>query len=292
MPKADIVYVVHLGIFETHLMKCIIGFLRKYKRLQIFDALWKSLAVYPGYSALNKEYCRISQCTGKEMRNLVKVILPCFAASLCRPSAVELPIFTQAPTCIRSIVDFTLMSQYKSHTDKTIQYLEQNLKDFHDDKEVFKEYRKDKSTTRKLTEVTTRIRGENSEVLNQHCLSGTTAAKRRRIADAQSRDFVGIVADIYEEDVDFSFVKIHLLSHCRDDGSLFGNIQMYSTESGETSHKTIIKKDYRQSNRNDASHQILRTYARLESLKIHEMNIEASIPRPIHNELHKRQHKY
>jgi hypothetical protein len=291
LPKPDILHVVYLGIFETHLMKWIIGFLKKYKRLQTFDAIWKSLAVYPGYSAPNKEYSRVSQWTGKEMRNLVKVILPCFAASLRRPSAVERPIFTQSLICVRSIVDFTLMSQYKSHTDETIQYLEQYLKAFHDHKDVFKEYRKDKSTTRKVREVTTRIRSENSEVLNQHRLSGATAAKRRRIADEQRRDLDGVVADIYEEDVDFNFVKIHLLSHFGDHVRRFGNIQMYSTESGETSHKTMIKEGYRRSNKNDASHQILRTYARLDSFKIHEMNVEANIPRPIQDELRKEQHK-
>ncbi|KAG0132971.1 hypothetical protein HOY82DRAFT_459395, partial [Tuber indicum] len=72
---------------------------------------------------------------GKEMRNLVKVILACFAASLHRPSAAERPIFTQALTCVQSIVDFTLMSQYTSHTDEMIQYLEQFLKAFHDHKD-------------------------------------------------------------------------------------------------------------------------------------------------------------
>jgi len=97
------------------------------------------------------------------------------------------------------------------------------------------------STTRKVREVTTRIQGENSEVLNQHPLSGATAAKRRHIADEQCRDLDGIVAHIYEEDVDFNFVKIHLLSHFGDHVRRFGNIQMYSTESGETSHKSMIK---------------------------------------------------
>ena len=110
LPKPDSLHVVYLGIFETHLMKWIIGILKKYKRLQAFNAIWKSLAAYPGYSAPNKKYSRISQWTGKEMRNLVKIILTCFAASLCRPNAAERPIFTKALTCVRSIVDFTLMS--------------------------------------------------------------------------------------------------------------------------------------------------------------------------------------
>jgi len=109
LPKPDILHVVYLGIFETYLMKWIIGFLKQFKRLQLFNAIWKSLAVYPGYSAPNKAYSGISQWTGKDMRYLVKVILPCFAAALCRPSTVERPIFTKALTCVWSIVDFTLM---------------------------------------------------------------------------------------------------------------------------------------------------------------------------------------
>ncbi|KAG0632974.1 hypothetical protein HOY80DRAFT_861581, partial [Tuber brumale] len=87
----------------------------------------------------------------------------------------------KALTCVRSIIDFTLMAQYQSHTEETIQYLERYLKAFHDHKDVFKEYRKDKSTARKVRE-------------------------------------------------------IHLLSHFADHTQHFGNIQMYSTESGETSH--------------------------------------------------------
>ncbi|KAG0632929.1 hypothetical protein HOY80DRAFT_854248, partial [Tuber brumale] len=198
LPKPDILYVVYLGIFETHLMKWIIGFLKKYMRLQAFDAIWKNLPAYPGYSPPNKEYSRVSQWTGKEMRNLVRVLLPCFAAALCRPSTGECLIFTKALTCVRSIIDFTLMAQYQSHTKETIQYLERYFKAFCDHKDVFKEYWKDKSTAR----------------------------------------------------------KIHLLSHFADHIRRFGNIQMYSTASGETSHKIMIKEGYRRSNKNDASYQI------------------------------------
>ena len=176
MPKPDILQVVYLGRFETHLMKWIIELLKKYKQLQTFDAIWMSLAAYSGYLAPNKEYSRIPQWTRKELRNLVKVLLPAFEASLCRPHATERPMFTKALTCVRSIVDFTLMSQYRSHTDEKIQYLEQYLKAFHDHKDVFKEYRRDKSTAWKVRKVTARIRGEYSEVLNQHRLAGAKAA--------------------------------------------------------------------------------------------------------------------
>jgi len=76
------------------------------------------------------------------MSNLVKVILLCFAGVLRCPSAVERLILAKALTCVQLIVDFTLISQYKSHTDETIQYLEQYLKAFHDHKDVFEENEK------------------------------------------------------------------------------------------------------------------------------------------------------
>ena len=90
-------------------MKRIIRFLKKYKQLQTFNAIWKSLAVYPAYSAMNKVYSRIiSQWTGKEIRNVVKAILPGFAISLRRPSAVQCTILNYALTCVQLIVDFTV----------------------------------------------------------------------------------------------------------------------------------------------------------------------------------------
>jgi len=79
-----------------------------------------------------------------------------------------------------------------------------------------------------------------------------------------------MVTDIYNEDVDFNFVKIQQLRHFCDNIQGFGNIQMYSTELEETSHKTMIKKGYRRSKTNYTSHEILRTYARLASFNIHE----------------------
>ena len=56
LPNPDILQVVYLGIFKTLLMKWLIGFLKKYKSLQTFDAIWKILSAYPDYSAPYKEY--------------------------------------------------------------------------------------------------------------------------------------------------------------------------------------------------------------------------------------------
>jgi len=75
-----------------------------------------------------------------------------------------------------------------------------------------------------VREITTRIQGKNSEVLNQPQLLEAPLVKRRCITDEQCSNLAGMVADVYEEDVDFNFVKIHLLSHFEDHMQRFENI--------------------------------------------------------------------
>src|SRR5205807_1906745 len=101
----------------------------------------------------------------------------------------------------------------------------------------------------------------------------------------QHRNLDRAIAGIYVKDIDFNFVKTHLLTHFRDYVSHFRNIQLYSTESGETNHKTMIKEGYRWSDKNDDTHQILQTYAKLDSFKICQMNIQADLQHPIDDEL-------
>ncbi|KAF8435256.1 hypothetical protein BGX38DRAFT_1072558, partial [Terfezia claveryi] len=43
--------------------------------------------------------------------------------------------------CVRSITDFYLMTQYDSHTDETISYLEKYLCIFYETKDVFLRFR-------------------------------------------------------------------------------------------------------------------------------------------------------
>ena len=68
------------------------------------------------------------------------MLLPYFAASLCYLNTVEHYRFAKAKICVWSIVDFTLISQEKSDTDETIQYLEWYLEAYYDYKDVIKKY--------------------------------------------------------------------------------------------------------------------------------------------------------
>jgi len=68
------------AILGGHIIKWIIGLLKKYTWLHIFDPFRITLAIYPGYSALNLESCEKSQWSENKMRNVAKVRPPCFPA--------------------------------------------------------------------------------------------------------------------------------------------------------------------------------------------------------------------
>jgi len=73
----------------------------------------------------------------------------------------------------------------------------------------------------------------------------------------------------------FNFIKMHLLSHFCDHICQFGNIPMYSTEFGELLHKTQIKAGWRQSNKNDASQQIVQSYSRQHGIRMRLLNLQS-----------------
>jgi len=73
----------------------------------------------------------------------------------------------------------------------------------------------------------------------------------------------------------FNFIKIHLLSHFSVHIRHFGNIPMYSTEFGELAHKEQIKDGWRQSNKNDATRQIVHSYSRQHAIRIRLLNLES-----------------
>ena len=54
---------------------------------------------------------------------------------------------------------------------------------------------------------------------------------------------------------------------------------MYSTEFGEASHKQMVKEGNRRYNKNDATFQILRAYARIDGFCMHDMNAQCELER-------------
>jgi len=117
--KPDMLHTIYLGLFK-HMMDRIEGLLKKHGRLQAFDDVWKALPPYPGFLVPKKAYREVSQWHGKEMRNLGPCILGVLAVALCQPGGAQAIPFKPARGCVRALVDFTMMGQYRSHTPDTI----------------------------------------------------------------------------------------------------------------------------------------------------------------------------
>ncbi|KAF8415574.1 hypothetical protein BGX38DRAFT_1074797, partial [Terfezia claveryi] len=130
--RGDTLHTLYLGMLK-HLMKWIQEFLDHIGRLTVFDHIWSRLPPFPGFTRPNKAYRSVSQWQGKEMRNLLRVLLAVFAAALTSCH--------KAILCVRYITDFILIAQYKVHTPGTIQSMKDYLEDFHKYKELFLRFR-------------------------------------------------------------------------------------------------------------------------------------------------------
>jgi len=84
-----------------------------------------------------------------------------------------------------------------------------------------------------------------------------TLSKRHRIRNAEREEEIERLMDLIFCESHFNFVKMHLVSHLCDHIRQFRNIPMYSTEFGELGHKTQIQAGWRQSNKNNASGEIV-----------------------------------
>ena len=121
----------------------LVGFLEYHERIVAFDYVCRWLLPYPEFSVPKKVYQMISQWSGKEIYNFEKIILRTFTAALCqnadqpRPTAAQSQEFNKAIRFVRSITDFYLMTQYRSHTSETVSYMQEYLRGFHETKDVF-----------------------------------------------------------------------------------------------------------------------------------------------------------
>ena len=93
--KADLLDNIYLGLLK-HMMKWVEGFLKKRKREQAFDDIWKALPPYPGFNVPKKAYREVTQWQAKEMRNVGRCISAVFASALRNPDGSQQVPFQRA----------------------------------------------------------------------------------------------------------------------------------------------------------------------------------------------------
>ena len=220
----DLLHTIYLRLFK-HMMDWIQGFLKKHGRLQAFDDAWKTLLPSPGFFVPKKAYREFTHWQGKEMRNLGRCLLGVLAVALRQPDSTQVIPFKPALECVRALVDFNMMAQYRSHTDETMAFMEDYLGRFHQMKDIFLEFRVSKRTQAKIDEEQKELRHQRVRT-NQH----VAPCKRRRVYDEDRQEENDRRMDLIHSESHFNIIKMHLLITFGDHISQFGNISMYSTE--------------------------------------------------------------
>ena len=194
--KLDPLQNIYLCLFK-HMMEWVEGFLKKHKWQQAFDDAWKEIPPHPGFSVPKKAYRKVTQWQGKEMRNLGQCISAVLASALRNPDSSQHQDFNIALKCVGALVDFSLMTQYRSHTPDTLAYMERYLQTFHQTKDIFFEFRTSKSTRAEVNRQDWESRRliANQIAQEAHHIS---AAQRRRQADQNGLQSADRRADLIQ----------------------------------------------------------------------------------------------
>ena len=138
--KPDILHTLYQGMVK-HVLIWIKLFLQHHGRYGAFEAAWLRIPPFQDMPAPRKAIGKNKQMTGKLFRNSVKFLVPTLYIALKDPPEDKADVFLRAEICIRYIVDFTLVAQFKFHTETTIELLNKYLAGFHEYKEVFHAFR-------------------------------------------------------------------------------------------------------------------------------------------------------
>ena len=196
--KPDLLHNIYLGLFK-HMMESVEGFLKKPKRQQAFGDAWKEPPPFPEFSVPKRGYREVTQWQGKEIRNLGPCISEVLGFALRNPDSSQHQDFNIALKCVGVLVDFSLMTQYRSHTLDILAYMERYLQAFHQKKDIFLEFRTSKSTRAEVNhhDCELRILMANQIAQEAHRIS---AAQRRWQADQNRLERVNLRADLIQRE--------------------------------------------------------------------------------------------
>jgi len=118
----DVLHQLYQGVFK-HLLSWCQRLLSKTE----FDLRIASLAPAFGVRHFAKGISGISQMSGTERKQIAKVLLACLVGRLPQ----------QGLDACRGLMDFIYLAQYPSHSETTLQYMEDALELFHHNKQFF-----------------------------------------------------------------------------------------------------------------------------------------------------------
>ncbi|QRW12422.1 hypothetical protein RhiLY_11421 [Ceratobasidium sp. AG-Ba] len=120
----DLLHQVHKGVMKDHLIKWVTTHLGK----PVLDERYVSMPDCQGMRHFKNGISTVSQWTGRELKEMVKILLPAISDGNER-----------VVRAARSLMDFMYLAHYSSLTDEDLDAMEDALRTFHDHKDVFEE---------------------------------------------------------------------------------------------------------------------------------------------------------
>ena len=152
--------------------------------------------------------------------------------------------------CVRSLCELLLVLSQHSHSDQSIQFLEDQLKTFYEYKAVFRPFRMTKGPKKRFDKRWSDIQRKKENSRKSWSEKQKAAAKEK------------LEKEIYN----FGFPKMHLPSHLAQAIRQMGSPDNFTTDISELLHVDMVKTAYRKSNRVAYEEQILFHNDRLTSM--------------------------
>ena len=162
------------------------------------------------------------------------------------------------------------MMPYPTHTDQTISYLKQYLREFHETKDVFLHFRAGKKVKKAAAEAHKNLWKEQS----QASIADLMTSEKLKLHHTDALQCQELVGEILREGAHYNFLKIHLISYYVEQIVKFGVLGQFSTDITEAMHKGF-KDAYRHSNKVNTTCQIITTYTRDHTFAIKDLMISA-----------------
>jgi len=167
------------------------------------------------------------------------------------------------------MTDFYLMTQYDSHTDKTVSYMQKYLHEFHETKHVFLRCHAGKGAKRATAEAHKVLLKEQTET----SVKGLTASEKAKLRQEDPLERRNLVDKILREAAYYNFSKMYLISHYAEQIPKFGTLKQYSTDISECMHKGF-KEAYRRSNKVNTTSQMITNYTRDHTFIMNDLTID------------------
>ncbi|KAJ8494649.1 hypothetical protein ONZ45_g13167 [Pleurotus djamor] len=118
----DVLHQLYQGVLKTLVQWCQQGMSK-----EVFNQHVQRLPPTYGVRHFKKGISNLSQVTGPEHKQIAKILLACCGESLPR----------EAIAAARHLLDFIYLAQYKTHDDDTLGYLQDAIRGFHENREIF-----------------------------------------------------------------------------------------------------------------------------------------------------------